>query len=69
MPKHRCAQLGDTVLQDPDEIQPYVWPKMGLARADFHVRRVARARGREETPNWSPREYIVLFCGISHGNV
>ena len=34
---------------------------MGLARADFHVRRVARARGREETPNWSPREYIVLF--------
>ena len=69
MPKHHCAQLGGMVLQDLGEIQLEVWPEVGLARADFHVRRVLRARGREEAPNWSPPEYVVLFSGISNSNV
>ena len=44
-------------------------PKLELARGDFHVRRVARAGEREETPNWSPPEYVVLFSGISRNNM
>ena len=35
---------------------------MELPRRDFHVRRVARAREREETPNWSPPG----ICGAFH---
>ena len=38
---------------------------MELGRTDFHLRRVARARDREETPNWSPQNmwcFSVLFC-------
>ena len=31
---------------------------MDLGRTDFHVRRVARAREREEAPNWSPPEHV-----------
>ena len=37
---------------------------MDLGRTDFHVRRVARAREREETPNWSPQNmwcFSVVF--------
>ena len=37
---------------------------MDLGRTDFHVRRVARAREREETPNWSPQNmwcFSVIF--------
>ena len=40
-------------------------PKMELGRTDLHFRRAARARGREETPNWSPQNmwcFSVLFC-------
>ena len=39
----------------------HVWPKVGLARADFHARRVAHAWGREATPNWSCPEHVPLF--------
>ena len=38
---------------------------MELGRTDFHLRRVARAREREETPNWSPQNmwcFSVVFC-------
>ena len=37
---------------------------MELGRTEFHLRRVARARGREETPNWSPQNmwcFSVIF--------
>ena len=37
---------------------------MELGRTDFHLRRVARAREREETPNWSPQNmwcFSVVF--------
>ena len=32
---------------------------MELGRTDFHLRRVARAREHEETPNWSPQN---MWC-------
>ena len=37
---------------------------MELGRTDFHLRRVARAREHEETPNWSPQNmwcFSVVF--------
>ena len=37
---------------------------MELGRTDVHLRRVARAREREETPNWSPQNmwcFSVVF--------
>ena len=42
---------------------------MDLGRTDFHVRHVARAREREETPTGPPPEHVVLFNGISGGKV
>ena len=64
MPKHRCASLGGMVLQDLGEIQLYVLPKMGLARADFYFGRLARAREHVQTPNRSPPECVVLFSAV-----
>ena len=32
---------------------------MELGRTDFHLRRVARAREHEETPNWFPQ---TMWC-------
>ena len=48
MPKHHYAQLGGMVLQDLSEIELYMWPKVGLARADFPVRRIARVGTRDQ---------------------
>ena len=37
---------------------------MELGRTDFHLRRVARAREREETPNWS--QNMWCFSMVFH---
>ena len=65
----KIAQLRRRKLESSSEEPSTGVPKMDLGRTDFHVRRVARAREREETPNWSPPEHVVLFNGISGGNV
>ena len=38
---------------------------MELGRTDFHLRRVARAREREETSNWSPQN-VWCFSVVFH---
>ena len=50
MPKQRCAPFGDMVLQDLGEIQLYVWPKVGLARADFYFGKPQVNRGDRVAP-------------------
>ena len=50
MPKHRCAPLGGMLLQDLGEIQLYVWPKVGLAPADFYFGKRQATRGDRVAP-------------------